>query len=277
MYPTEEALVDAIKNTRDLTDKPVGVNVSLFPSLLPLPVERTLDVLAAQGVRILETAGRNPAPYREHIQERHFLHIHKCARIRDAVKAAALGVDLVALVGTECGGHPSMEDVTSLVIIPEAAGRIGAPLIAGGGFCDGKTLVAALALGAEGVLMGTRFLVCQESAIHPALKQRFLQAQETETLVIQKSIGSAVRVLKNDWAEKVMELEGKGATLEDLLPYISGRYTADAWKSGSEEAIFACGQVIGRIRDTLPIKELVSQIMKEADEAAQKIWKFRNT
>ena len=149
MFPTEELLIAEIKKIRDLTDQPFGVNISLFPSLLPLPVERTLDILADQGIRILETAGRNPGPYREYIQERNFFHIHKCARLRDAVKAEKVGVDMVAVVGTECGGHPSLEEVTSLILIPEVADRIRIPLIAGGGFCDGKSLVAALALGAE--------------------------------------------------------------------------------------------------------------------------------
>ncbi len=277
MFPTEELLTAEIKKIRDLTDKPFGVNISLFPSLLPLPVERTLDILADQGIRILETAGRNPGPYREHIQEGNFYHIHKCARIRDAVKAEKVGVDMVAVVGTECGGHPSMEEVTSLILIPEVADRIRIPLIAGGGFCDGKTLVAALALGADGVLMGTRFLLSRDCPIHPALMEKLVQAQETDTVVIQKSIGSAARVLRNKRAEQVLELEGKGTPLEELIPYISGKITATAWKSGSEEAIFACGQVVGRLRETPTITDLVGKIMEEAQEAAQKIWQIRNT
>jgi len=277
MFPTEELLIAEIKKIRDLTDQPFGVNISLFPSLLPLPVERTLDILADQGIRILETAGRNPGPYREYIQERNFFHIHKCARLRDAVKAEKVGVDMVAVVGTECGGHPSMEEVTSLILIPEVADRIRIPLIAGGGFCDGKSLVAALALGASGILMGTRFLVSQESRVHPDLKEKLIQAQDSDTLIIQKSIGSAVRVLKNGWAESVLELERKGAALDELIPYISGKYTAAAWTSGSDEAIFACGQVVGRIMESGAIKEMVERIMAEADEMAQKIWQIRNT
>ena len=194
MFPSEEKLTEEIRKLKDLTDRPFGVNISLFPGLLPMSVEESLDITAREGVRILETAGNNPAPYRGRIKENGFVHLHKCARLRDVVKAQALGVDLVALVGTECGGHPSMEDVTSLVLIPEAAGRLQIPLIAGGGFCDGKTLVAALALGAEGVLMGTRFLNTSECAIHSGHKEKFIQAQETDTVVIQRSIGSATRV-----------------------------------------------------------------------------------
>lgn len=186
MFPEEKKLSDEIKKLKDLTDKPFGVNISLFPGLLPMSVEVCLGILAREGVKILETAGNNPAPYRQLIKDYNFLHVHKCARLRDTLKAEALGVNLVALVGTECGGHPSMEDVTSLILVPEASTRLKIPLIAGGGFCDGKTLVAGLALGAEGILMGTRFLNTVEAKIHPAHKERFIQAQETDTVVIQK-------------------------------------------------------------------------------------------
>lgn len=276
MFPEEKKLSDEIKKIRNLTDKPFGVNISLFPGLLPMPVEVCLEILAGEGVGVLETAGNNPAPYRQLIKDYKFLHVHKCARLRDALKAEALGVDLVALVGTECGGHPSMEDVTSLVLVPEASARLKIPLIAGGGFCDGKTLIAGLALGAEGILMGTRFLNTVEAPIHPAHKEKFVQAQETDTVVIQKSIGSATRVLKNPWAEKILEMEKKGATLEELLPFIGGRKAAPAWVDGNEEAVFACGQVVGRTKETLSIKELVDKIMTEAEEVREKIKLLRS-
>lgn len=276
MFPSEEELVTEIRRLKDLTDKPFGINISLFPGLLPMPVEACLNIAAREGIRILETAGNNPAPYRQQIREKNFLHLHKCARIRDALKVEALGVDLVSLVGTECGGHPSMEDVTSLVMIPEGADRLRIPLVAGGGFCDGKTLVAALALGAEGVLMGTRFLNTVEAAIHPDHKERFIRAQETDTVVIQRSIGSATRVLKNSWAEHVLDLEKKQTPLEELLPVITGRRTAAAWRDGGEEAVIACGQVVGRTRETLPVKDLVDRIMTQAEEVSQKIWQIRN-
>ncbi|NQU03510.1 MAG: nitronate monooxygenase [Syntrophaceae bacterium] len=275
MFPAEKELVDELKKLRDLTDRPFGVNISLFPGLLPMPVERYLDILAQQEIRFVETAGRSPEPYRKKIRESGFFHIHKCARVRDAVKAESLGVDMVAVVGTECGGHPSMEDVTSLVLIPEVADRISIPLVAGGGFCDGRSLVAALSLGADGVLMGTRFLNTPECRIHPALKEKLIQARETDTVVIQRSIGSATRVLKNNWAEKILEMEKKGTTLEELLPYIGGKRAEHAWIHGEEDAVFSCGQVVGRTRESLPIKDLVAKIMSEAEEASQRIWKVR--
>jgi nitronate monooxygenase len=271
MFPEAEKLVAEIQKIRDLTDRPFGVNISLFPALLSRPVEETLEILAKAGVRILETAGRNPGPYRDKIKELGFLHLHKCARVRDAVKAQALGVDLVAVVGIECGGHPSMEEVTSLILVPQVADHLEIPLIAGGGFSDGRTLVAALALGADGVLMGTRFLATKECPVHPALKEKLLKAQETDTLVIQRSIGNAVRVLRNEWSEQVLKMEAQGADLESLIPFIAGKRTARAWKSGEEDAVFACGQVVGRIRDIPTIRELVTRILAEAREAQQKI------
>jgi NADH:quinone reductase (non-electrogenic) len=276
MFPSEEKLTEAIRKLKDLTDQPFGVNISLFPGLLPMSVEQSLEIIAREGIKILETAGNNPAPYRAQIKETGFIHLHKCARLRDAVKAQGLGVDLVSLVGTECGGHPSMEDVTTMVLIPEAASRLQIPLVAGGGFCDGKTLVAALAMGAEGVLMGTRFMNTEECAIHQSHKDRFIQAQETETVVIQRSIGSATRVLKNAWAEKVLDLEKKGTSLEELIPVISGKRTASAWLDGGDEAVIACGQVVGRTKETLPVKILVERIMEEAETAAKRVWDIRS-
>ena len=271
MFQSEGELTDELKKLKDLTDKPFGVNVSLFPGHLPLSVESCLDLLAKFEISIVETAGRSPEPYVQKIKKRGFRHIHKCARVRDAVKVSSLGVDMVGVVGAECGGHPSMEMVTSLVMIPEVRAAIDKPLIAGGGFCDGKGLVAALALGADAVLMGTRFLCTTECRAHSAVKEKLLQAKETDTLLIQKSIGSMRRVLKNDWAEKVTEMEEQGASLEELMPYISGKRAGERWVSGGDDAVFSCGQVVGRIKEVISIKELVTGIMTEAAETVDKL------
>lgn len=271
MCPDQGALVDAIHRVRDSTDNPFGVNVSLFPGLVPIPPETTIECVAREGVRIIETAGRNPEPYRPLIRDCGLTHLHKCARVRDAAKAERLGVDIVSVVGTECGGHPSMEGVTSLILIPMVADRIRIPLVAGGGFCDGRTLVAALALGADAILSGTRFLNSAECPIHPRIKEAFIQARETDTVVIQRSIGSPIRALRNAWAEKIAEEESKGATLEELLPLISGKRAGRAWFTGEDDAAFACGQAVGRTERTLPVKELVETIMSEADTVRKRI------
>ena len=270
-FPDEKSLVDELKKMEDMTDKPYGVNVSLFPGHDARTVEVTLDILAKYGAKIIETAGRSPQAHLEKIRAMGAVHLHKCARLRDAVKVDGLGVNIVSLVGAECGGHPGMEDISTLVLIPEATGQVKAPLLAGGGFTDGKSLVAALALGAEGVIMGSRFLNTEECPIHPKMKERIIAAEMTDTMVIQKSIGSPIRVMKNQWAQEIEALEMKGASLEELLPYITSKKAATAWKDASDEAVFPCGQVIGRTKETLPIKVLVQKIMDEAAEVGKRI------
>lgn len=265
IYPTREELLKAIEQTRSLTKKPFGVNVSLFPALMPRPPEEMIQTVIDSGVKILETAGRSPEPYRDAISKAGMVHIHKCARVRDAVKADKLGVDIVSIVGTECGGHPSMEGVTSLILVPEAAAKIEAPLIAGGGFGNGRTLVAALAMGAEGVNMGTRFLVTQECPFHQAAKERLVQTPETGTILVMQSLGNPSRALRTPWTEKIVEMEGQGAKLEDLIPFITGKAGISGWIEGNvDQGILPAGQVLGLIEDVPKVADLVKRIMNEA-------------
>ena len=271
MFPDEATLRNELARLKDLTDKPFGVNVSLFPGHDARSVDVTLDILAELGVKIIETAGRSPQPHLEKIRQNGATHIHKCARLRDAIKVDSLGVDIISVVGAECGGHPGMEDISTLVLIPEVAASIKAPLFAGGGFCDGKTLMAGLAMGAEGVIMGSRFLNTDECRIHASTKERFIKAGLTDTMVIQRSIHSPVRVLTNEWAMSIKTMEERGATLEELLPKLSGQRSADSWMTGGDDAIFPCGQVIGRVKETLSIKSLVDKIMSEATEVQKRL------
>jgi NADH:quinone reductase (non-electrogenic) len=276
-YPDKQSLVEGLKQLRDLTDKPFGVNVSLFPGHDARTVEVTLDILAGEGIKIIETAGRSPEPHLAKIRAMGAVHIHKCARLRDAVKMDKLGINIVSLVGAECGGHPGMEDVSTLVLIPEATSLIKTPLIAGGGFSDGKSLVAALALGAEAVNMGTRFLNTVECPIHQSSKDKFVAAETTDTMVIQKSIQSPIRVLKNEWAKEIEAMENRGASLEELLPKITSQKARTAWIDGGDEAVFPCGQVVGRTKETLPIKDLVVKIMAEAREVGKRVQAIANS
>ncbi len=271
MFADEKGLVDQLNKIREKTDKPFGVNVSLFPGHDARTVTVTLDILAREGIKIIETAGRNPEPHRDKITKMGALHIHKCARLRDAVKVDRLGVDIVTVVGAECGGHPGMEDVSTLVLIPEVAASIKAPLVAGGGFADGGGLVAALSLGAEAVVMGTAFLATKECRIHNDFKEKIKNIGLTETMIIQRSIGSPVRVMRNAWAEKILDMEEKGASLEELLPFLSGQLSGEAWLNGGEDAVFPCGQVAGRIKEILSIKERVEKIMTEAEKTIDRI------
>jgi len=271
-FPTKEALVDEIKKTRDLTDKPFGVNVGLFPAMRDLAPEDRIAWVAEAGVKILETAGRSPEAYRPLIKDKGLIHIHKCARVRDAVKVDGLGVNIVSIVGTECGGHPSMEGVTTLVLIPQTVDAIRAPLIAGGGFCDGRTLVVALALGAAAVNMGTRFMVTQECPIPQVVKDKMVATPENATVIVQQSIGNPSRVLRNAWAEKVLELEDRHATFDELTEYISGETSVRGWRAGNlEEGLVPMGQVVGRIHNIPTVAELMASLIEEAVQAKKKL------
>ncbi|OGP51498.1 MAG: hypothetical protein A2Y79_08275 [Deltaproteobacteria bacterium RBG_13_43_22] len=272
-FQTKQAFMDEVKKTRDMTDKPFGVNVGLFPEMTTtVTAEERINWVIESGVKILETAGRSPAPYREQIAKAGLIHIHKCARVRDAVKVDGLGVDLVSIVGTECGGHPSMEEVTTLILIPAALDRIKKPLIAGGGFADGKGLMAALALGVAGVNMGTRFMATQECPIHLDFKKKLVETLETETVLVMKSLMNPSRVLKTPGSEKILELEAKGASLEELAPYISGRTSAGGWKEGTfDKGMYPGGQVVGRIHDIPTVAELIQRTVAEAMEVKQRL------
>jgi len=274
-FPTREELLTEIKKTRGMTDKPFGVNVSLFPALMPSPPEDMIQTVIDSGVKILETAGRNPEPFRPLITKAGLIHFHKCARVRDAAKAARLGLEAVSIVGTECGGHPSMEKVTSLILIPKAAEQVNIPLIAGGGFCDGRSLVAALALGADGINIGTRFIATRECPAHPVFKEKIVQANETETVLVMESLKNPARVLKTPWTEKIIEMEQRGAPLEELTPFISGRVSRQGWADGNlNQGMYPAGQVIGRIQDIPTVSELIQRIIEEAKETMARLNRF---
>jgi len=274
-FEKKQDLLDEVKKVRDLTDKPFGVNVGLFPGFSPIQPEEHVERVIASGVKILETAGRSPEPYRKMITDAGLIHIHKCARVRDAIKVDKLGVDMVSIVGTECGGHPSLEEVGTIVLIPKAAESIKAPLIAGGGFCDGKGLIAALAFGAAGVNMGTRFMATAEFPVHESFKKKMISADEKDTLLVMKSLMNPARVMRNPWSEKIIEMESKGATLQDLAPMITGNVSREGWVKGLvDEGMYPGGQVIGRIYDIPTIADLVQRIVDEAMEVQARLAKL---
>jgi len=267
-FPSKEELQDEIKKTKDMTDQPFGVNVSLFPALLPKPPEEMIETVIESGVKILETAGRSPEPYRGLITDAGLTHIHKCARVRDAAKADRLGIDIVSIVGTECGGHPSMECVTTLVLVPQAVDAISAPLIAGGGFSDGRSLLAALSMGAVGVNMGTRFMATRECPMPDAVKEKMVASPETETVLVMQSLQNPSRALRTPWTEKILEMESKGATLEELIPMISGQAGQGGWQAGDvDKGILPVGQAVGRIKDVPTVAELMERVIGEATAA----------
>lgn len=265
-FARAEELRDEIRRTRDMTDKPFGVNVSMLPVMMPGDLtEAFIEVVCEESIPVVETAGRNPEPYVPRLKSAGVKLIHKVPAVRFAKKAESIGADAVTVVGFECGGHPGMDDVPSLIVLPKAAQELSIPVIAAGGFCDGRSLVAALALGAEAVLMGTRFMASTESPMHDNFKRWMVAAQETDTMIVERSIRNASRIIKNDAARTVEELEAGGATLEELIPVISGKVGLEAYLSGDvNRGTIACGQVVGRINEIKSCKEIIEEIVAEA-------------
>jgi nitronate monooxygenase len=266
-FPTPEQLAAEIKRTRALTDKPFGVNVTLLPTLRPVDIDGYFDAVIKSGIKIVETAGRSPEPYMERLKAAGVKVIHKCTAVRFARTAQRIGCDAVSIDGFECAGHPGEEDVTSLILIPLTADAIEIPLIASGGFGDGRGLVAALALGAEGMNMGTRFMATKESPVHDKVKELFIKLSERDTMLVNRSFRNTSRAWKNPTAEKVLEMENQGATIEQLAPLISGQAGRGMLETGDiDKGLLTVGQVVGLVRDIPTVKELIDRIIKEAEE-----------
>jgi len=272
-YETPEALREEIRKMRDLTDKPFGVNVSMVPEFGI--ADRTMqfcDVVCEEGVRIVETAGRSPAPLIPKLKEAGIRIIHKLTSVRHAVTAQRLGVDAVTLVGFGSGGHVGMDDVSNMILIPAAAARLDIPVIAGGAIADGRGLVAALALGAEGVLMGTRFMVTNEAPLHDAIKERVVKTAENGTVLVMRSIKNPIRCVRNMLADEVLGIEDKGATLEEILTKMAGRVGREAYGTGDcESSPIACGQIAGLIDRVKPVKQVVDDMISEAEAVLARV------
>jgi len=270
-FPTPEELATEIKRMRELTDKPFGVNITLIPTLRPVNYEEYIDVIIREDVAIVETAGRNPEPYMNRLKAAGIKVIHKCTAVRFAEKAEATKCDVVSIDGFECAGHPGEEDVTSLVLIPLTVDAVTIPVIASGGFADGRGLVAALALGAEGVNMGTRFMATQEAVLHPKVKEWLIRASERDTLLVMRSLRNTRRVLRNAVAEKVTEMEKHGAAWEQMSSLLSGERGKELLQSGElDRGLQTVGQVVGLVRDIPTVKELIAAIINEAREIIQR-------
>ena len=272
-YRSGEGLKEAIRQCKDLTDKPFGVNVSMLPDLATdEKIEEFFDAIVEEGVMAVETAGRNPEPYLPKLKEAGIKVIHKVPAVRHAQRTEKIGVDAVTIVGFECAGHPGMDDVTTFVLVQKAARELGIPVIAGGGICDAKGFVAALALGAEGVLMGTRFMLTHECWAHQRIKGQLLRATELDTMIIERSINNAARVIKNQAALRAFEMEERGATLEELLTVISGQVGLKAFQEGDIDAgVIACGQVVGVIDSLKSVKEVIDEIVDNAHDIYRRL------
>lgn len=264
-FSSGEDLRAEIQKTRELTDKPFAVNINLFPSMRPFSVEEMLDVLDQEKVTIVETSGRSPEEHMQRLKAGGRIHMHKCARRRDAVKAEKLGVDLITIVGTECGGHPSTEGVTTMVLLPKTVDSVSIPVVAGGGFSDGRALMAALAMGAEGIVIGTSLMATNECPIHDDFKQALINAEETSTCLLLNSVKAPVRAFTNKTAQEVLEMETACLPLEEILPKMKGERGLQAYKVGDTEgAVWACGQVAALVTKVMPVAEYFQAIVEQA-------------
>ena len=271
-FPTIEELRQEIRKTKNMTDKPFAANVSIFPTTRPVNYEEYFSAALEEGVKIIETSGRSPEPYMKLLKDAKVKVLHRATRIRDIRTAERVGVDAVTIVGFEGGGHPGMEDVASLVSIPMAVDAVKIPVIAAGGIGDARGFVAALALGAEGVLMGTRFMASKECPMHPKIKEWLLQLGETDTMMIQRSFKNANRVVKTEYTQRVLEMEERGATLDELLPLISGERGKAAYISGDfNDATISIGQVVGLVSEIPSVREIIEGIVSEAKLIAQRL------
>ena len=267
-----EDLRAEIQKTRELTKKPFGVNLNLFPAMRPRPIEKDIDLFIDEGVEIIESSGSSPEPYIARLKESGIKIIHKVPGVRYARTAERIGCDAVTVVGFECGGHPGLDDVTSLILVPETVDAVSIPVCAGGGFCDSRSFLAALALGAEGVVMGTRFVATEECIAHPKIKEWIVNAKDNDTILMGKAYRLASRLAKNKPALMAQEMEAKGASLEEVLPVISGAKGKEAWMEGDIDAgVLSMGMVVGRIDRILTVKEVIDEIINGAKKILERL------
>lgn len=264
--PTPDDLAREISRTRELTDQPFGVNLTILPTITPPPYDEYRNVIIDCGVKVVETAGSSPAPHLPHFHGAGIKVLHKCTSVRHAVKAQVLGVDGISIDGFECAGHPGEDDVPGLVLIAAAAERISIPMIASGGFADGRGLVAALALGADGINMGTRFMCTEESPIHRNIKEAIVAASEVDTELIFRSLRNTARVARNSISQEVVEILSSGGKFEDVRHLVAGARGRAVFDSGDPEAgIWTAGTVQGLIHDIPTVGELVERIVAESE------------
>lgn len=267
-FPDKEALRAEIRRCRDMTDRPFGINLTFLPALRQPDYPGYIDVCIEEGIRFIETAGRNPEPYMDRLKSAGIKVIHKCTSVRHAIKAEKIGCDAVSIDGFECAGHPGEDDVTSLILIPLTVDALHIPIVASGGFGDGRGLAAALALGADGINMGTRFVATQEAPVHCGVKQALVEHDERSTRLIMRTLRNTERVLHTPAVDKVLEIEARGnARIEDIVPYVAGTVVKEVLQEGRvERAVFSAGQVMGLIHDIPTVKELIDRIVAQAED-----------
>ncbi len=266
--PTPAALAAEIARCRGMTDKPFGVNLTFLPSRTPPDYPGYVRAIIEGGVKIVETAGNNPQQWLPVLKEAGIKVIHKCTSVRHALKAQDIGCDAVSVDGFECGGHPGEDDVPNFILLPRAAEELEIPFIASGGMADARSLVAALALGADGINMGTRFLATQEAPVHENVKQAIVAASELDTRLVMRPLRNTERVLLNAGVERLLEKErrlGSDITFADIVSEVGGVYPKVMRGGEIDAGAWSCGMVAGLIHDIPSVKDLMARIVADAD------------
>ncbi|AOW15659.1 nitronate monooxygenase [Hydrogenophaga crassostreae] len=266
---TPELLAKEIARCREMTDKPFGVNLTFLPTVSSPDYPGYIKAIIEGGVKVVETAGNNPQKYLPALKEAGIKVIHKCTAVRHALKAEAIGCDAVSVDGFECGGHPGEDDVPNFILLPRAADVLKIPFLASGGMADGRSLVAALAMGADGINMGTRFIATQEAPVHANVKAAIVAASELDTRLVMRPLRNTERVLTNQAVERLLEKEktlGANLKFEDILPEVAGVYPKIMQDGTMDAGAWSCGMVAGLIHDVPTVKDLIDRIMAEAHD-----------
>lgn len=267
--PSPEHLAAEIRKCRELTDKPFGVNLTFLPAVKPPDYPGYVKAIVENGVKIVETAGNNPEKWMPALKEAGIKVIHKCTSVRHALKAQSIGVDALSIDGFECGGHPGEDDVPNFILLPRAAEELELPFVASGGMADGRSLVAALALGADGINMGTRFVATQEAPVHDNVKAAIVAATELDTRLVMRPLRNTERVLVNAGVERLLAKEkelGSAITFQDIAPEVAGVYPRVMRNGEMDAGAWSCGMVAGLIHDVPTVRELIDRIMAEAEQ-----------
>ena len=270
---TAEDLRNEIRKCKALTNKPFAVNLTFLPSLATPDYPGYVKVIIEEGVKVVETAGRNPQQVMPALKEAGVIVIHKCTSVRHSLKAQSIGCDAVSVDGFECGGHPGEDDVPNFILLPRAADELEIPIVASGGMADGRSLVAALALGADAINMGTRFMATQEAPCHPNVKEALLKATELDTRLVMRPLRNTERVLNNNAAQKLLEKErslGENIQIDDVLDEVSGVYPKVMVDGEMEAGVWSGGMVVGLINDIPSCKDLIERTMSEAKSILDK-------
>ncbi|MEZ5923654.1 MAG: nitronate monooxygenase family protein [Hyphomicrobiaceae bacterium] len=269
---TPELLAKEIARCRTMTDKPFGVNLTFLPAFSAPPYPEYIRAIIEGGIKIVETAGRNPEAYMPAMKSAGIKVIHKCTSVRHSLKAEKIGCDAVSVDGFECGGHPGEDDIPNFILLPRAAEALKIPFVASGGMADGRSLVAALALGADGVNMGTHFIATKEAPVHEKVKQAIVAASELDTRLIMRTLRNTERVLNNKGVEKILEIEkakGDALKIEDIHDEVAGIYPRVMTEGEVEAGAWSCGMVAGLIHDVPSCRELIERIVDEAKRLVQ--------